>query len=59
VAELEDWVKRIEEALSSPMPGDDVVQIAQDHTRAQIELSEALDAWEKAVSYAEGIGAAV
>ncbi len=57
VAELEDWKKRIEEALSAPMPGDDMVRLAHDYEQAQKELTEALDGWEHAVQYAEGIGA--
>ncbi len=59
VAELEDWMKRIEEALSAPMPGDDVVKLARDYERAQTELASAMDEWEKSVTYAEGIGATV
>jgi len=59
VAELEDWVRRIEEALSAPMPGDDVVQLSRDYARAQTELNEALAKWEAAITYAHGIGAAV
>ena len=54
-----DWQRRIEEALSEPMPGDDVVQLSRDYERAQNELAEAMEGWEKAVAYAEGIGAAV
>jgi ATP-binding cassette, subfamily F, member 3 len=59
VTEMEDWLKRIEEALSAPMPGDDIVKLAHDYERAQTEVGEALRAWEEAVAYAEGIGAAV
>lgn len=59
VEELEDWMKRIEEVLSAPMPGDDVVKMALDHERAQTELASAIEEWERAVAYAEGIGAAV
>jgi ATP-binding cassette, subfamily F, member 3 len=59
VAEAEDWIKRIEEVLSAPEPGDDVVKLSHDYERAQTELAEAMEAWEKAVAYAEGIGAKV
>ncbi len=59
VEELEDWLKRIEEVLSTPMPGDDVVKMARDHERAQSELAEAMKQWEESLTYAEGIGAAV
>jgi ATP-binding cassette subfamily F protein 3 len=59
VEEAEDWLKRIEEALSAPMPGDDMVKLARDYERAQTELTQAMHAWEEAVAYAEGIGAAV
>jgi ATPase components of ABC transporters with duplicated ATPase domains len=59
VTESEDWMKRIEEALSEPMPGDDVIKLSQDYERAQQELVEAMETWEKAVAYAEGIGATV
>ena len=59
VTESEDWLKRIEEALSEPMPGDDMVKLSQDYERAQNELAEAMETWERAVAYAEGIGAAV
>ncbi len=55
----EDWVKRIEEALGSPMPGDDAVALAQDYVRAQGELEAAMIAWEQAVAHAEGVGAQV
>ena len=37
VEELEDWMKRIEEVLSAPMPGDDVVKMARDHEQAIVE----------------------
>ncbi len=59
VSETEDWLKRIEEALSAPMPGDDVVKLARDYERAQRELEDALKAWEEAVEYAQNIGANV
>jgi len=59
VAEAEDWVRRIEEALSSPMPGDDMVRLSKDYERSQAELAEAMAAWEAAVGYAQQIGAAV
>ncbi len=59
VAEMEDWLKRIEETLSEPMPGDDMVKLARDYERAQTELNTALEEWEQAVTYAQGIGAAV
>jgi ATP-binding cassette subfamily F protein 3 len=59
VAETEDWLKRIEEALSAPMPGDNVVKLARDYERAQRELEDALKAWEEAVEYAQNIGANV
>ncbi len=59
VADAEDWLKRIEEALSSPMPGDDMVKLSQDYERAQSELDSAMHAWESAVTYATGIGAKV
>ncbi len=59
VQEAEDWLKRIEEALSDPLPGDDMVKLSHDYERAQQELAGALETWEKAVSYAEGIGVAV
>ncbi len=59
VADLEDWLKRIEEALSAPMPGDDVAKMARDHEQAQSEVAAALEEWEKAHQYAEAIGAAV
>jgi ATP-binding cassette subfamily F protein 3 len=59
VSETEDWLKRIEETLSAPMPGDDVVKLARDYERAQRELEEALKVWEEAVEYAQNIGANV
>ena len=59
IAELEDWKRRIEEALSAPIPGDDVVKLAHDYERAQGELAKTIEEWEQAISYAEGIGAAV
>jgi ATP-binding cassette subfamily F protein 3 len=59
VADVEDWMKRIEEALSAPTAADDVIQLSHDHERAQKDLEAAMEAWEKAVAYAEGIGAAV
>jgi ATP-binding cassette subfamily F protein 3 len=59
VQEAEDWMRRIEEALSEPMPGDDVVKLSQDYERAQTELTAAMEQWEQAVTYAEGIGAAL
>ena len=59
VADAEDWMKRIEEALSAPMPGDDMVKLSQDYEKAQSELDSAMHAWESAVTYATGIGAKV
>jgi t-SNARE complex subunit (syntaxin) len=59
VAEVEDWMKRIEEVLAAPTPEDDIVKLSHDYERAQTELAEAMEVWEKAVAYAEGIGAAV
>ena len=59
VADAEDWLKRIEEALSSPMPGDDMVKLSQDYEKAQQELESAMGAWEESITYATGIGAKV
>jgi len=59
VADMEDWLKRIEEVLSAPLPGDDVVKLARDYEQAQADLEAALRDWEEAVAYAEGIGALV
>ena len=59
VSDAEDWLKRIEETLSAPMPGDDVVKLARDYERAQTELAQAIAEWESAHAYADGIGAAV
>jgi len=59
VQEAEDWLRRIEEALSEPLPGDDMVKLSQDYERAQTELGAAMEQWESAVTWAEGIGAAV
>ena len=59
VAEAEDWLKRIEEALSSPMPGDDMVKLSQDYERAEKQLESAMSDWEHAITYATGIGAKV
>jgi ATP-binding cassette subfamily F protein 3 len=59
VAEAEDWMKRIEEVLAAPTPEDDMVKLSHDYESAQTELAEAMETWEKAVAYAEGIGAAV
>ena len=57
VSAAEDWVKRIEEALASPLPGEDVVRLARDYETARAELEAALQAWEEASIYAQRIGA--
>ncbi len=36
-----------------------MVKLSHDYERAQHELAATLDTWEKSVSYAEGIGAAM
>ena len=59
VADAEDWVRRIEEALSAPGPGDDMVRLARDYETARAEMDQAMHAWEEAVRYAQDIGAAV
>ncbi|HSV73926.1 MAG TPA: ABC-F family ATP-binding cassette domain-containing protein [Chthonomonadales bacterium] len=59
VAEAEDWVRRIEEALSAPMPGDDMVRLSHDYERSQAELAEAMAEWERVIGYAQQIGATV
>jgi ATP-binding cassette subfamily F protein 3 len=59
VTAAEDWLKRIEECLSAPMPGDDIVKLSKDYEQAQAELKTAMKEWEDAVEYANGIGAAV
>ena len=59
VQEAEDWMRRIEEALSEPLPGDDVVKLSRDYELAQRELADAMERWEAAVTYAEGIGTGV
>jgi len=56
VGELEDWLRRIEECLSHPEPGDDVVKLARDHEQAQRDLSQAMAAWEHTVTEAEALG---
>lgn len=56
VAELEDWLRRIEECLSHPGVGDDVVRLAIDHEQAHRELAQAMTAWETAVTEADGLG---
>ncbi|MGC8668549.1 MAG: ABC-F family ATP-binding cassette domain-containing protein [Chthonomonadales bacterium] len=57
VAAAEDWVKRIEEALAAPLPGEDVVRLARDYDAARAELQAALAEWEEASLYAQRIGA--
>ncbi|MCC6728451.1 MAG: ATP-binding cassette domain-containing protein [Chthonomonadales bacterium] len=57
VSDLEDWIRRIEESLSAPLPGEDVVRLSRDYERAQQDLHEAMRAWEEALEYAEAIGA--
>lgn len=59
VAAAEDWVKRIEEALAAPLPGEDVVRLARDYEAARAELQAALMEWEEASLYAQRIGAVV
>lgn len=56
VTEVEDWLRRIEECLSYPSPGDDMVQLARDHARAQEALDVAMAEWEGAVRLAEDLG---
>lgn len=57
VSQTEDWVKRIEEMLSAPSPGDDLVALARDYERAQQELAQSLADWEEANARAEALGA--
>ncbi len=59
VAELEDWIQRIEEVLGAPTPSDDLVKLSHDYQKAQNELVEAMATWEKSITYADGIGAKV
>jgi ATP-binding cassette subfamily F protein 3 len=56
VAVAEDWLKRIEECLSRPEPGDDMVRLARDHTVGQEDLARAMAEWEGAVMQAEELG---
>jgi hypothetical protein len=57
--ETEDWLKRIEEALGEPMPGDDAVKLAIDYETARTKLDDEMKRWEDAIEYAQAIGAAV
>jgi ATP-binding cassette subfamily F protein 3 len=59
IAELEDLLARIEEALSQPMPGDDAVQLSEKYQSAQNELESAMEQWERAVLRAQELGVAV
>lgn len=56
VQEAEDWLRRVEECLAAPQPGDDMVRLAEDYEAAQRELSQAMEAWEMAVLQAEELG---
>lgn len=56
VAELEERLRQIEESLSHPGPGVNVVALAQEHGGVQSALTEAMANWERAASYVEALG---
>jgi ATP-binding cassette subfamily F protein 3 len=58
VESLEERLRQIEATLSSPAPTDNVLALSQEHGGVQSALSEAMSAWEQAVSYAEALGVA-
>ena len=53
---LEQRLRRIEDVLSNPQPSDNLVALSQEHGGVQNALNEAMEAWEKAVAYVEGLG---
>ncbi|MEP6755871.1 MAG: ribosomal protection-like ABC-F family protein [Chthonomonadales bacterium] len=59
VAEAEDWMKRIEEALAEPNAPEEAIRLSHEYEKAQAEMTEAMGAWEKGLHYAQEIGAAV
>ncbi len=54
---LEQRLRKIEGVLSDPQPTDNLVALSQEHGGVQNALNEAMDAWEKAVSYSEALSA--
>jgi len=56
VAEIEDFIRRIEECLSNPTPADDIVKLAYEHGEAQKELARAMTDWEGAMTTAQRLG---
>lgn len=52
---VEERLRQIEEALSHPAPTDNVVALSQEHGGVQSALTEAMAAWEQAVTYAEAL----
>ncbi|MCL5283251.1 MAG: ABC-F family ATP-binding cassette domain-containing protein [Armatimonadetes bacterium] len=59
VAELEDWIKRLEEILSDPSPDDDIAAIARDYSTAQQQLEHAIIDWEQQANDATELGVAL
>ena len=54
---LEQRLRRIEDTLSNPQPSDNPVALSQEHGGVQNALTEAMDAWEKAVAYVDALTA--
>ena len=57
IESLEARLSAIEETLSRPGPTDNVIALSQEHGGVQAALAEAMAAWERAVAYAEALGA--
>jgi ABC-type transporter Mla subunit MlaD len=56
VSELESELAEIELKLSSPAPDDDLVLLASSHTQIGLDLEKAVELWEQAAEYVEGLG---
>ncbi|MEI6514157.1 MAG: hypothetical protein WCO51_12925, partial [bacterium] len=59
VHKLEERLKEIETALATPTVTDDVMRLSKEHGEVQIAIHNALEAWEKVVSYAHSLGVEV
>ncbi len=58
VETLETRLRDIETALSTPSATNNVLALSQEHGGVQSALTEAMSAWEQAVSYGEALGVA-